>query len=457
MCARMFPEESDKIERYVGGLPDMIHGSVMASKPKTVQDAVEFATELMDKKIRTLLNVRLRIKGSKMITNNKKTKGRTLAGPTLLGMGRRIHMGDLSHCVLKATITMMVRVLLNATSATELAIWPMTVGVLQLLTIRETSLAMNVGVKTMDVYHVEFRMLRVRTLESTLPLNEINSQIHPSIVITTSPPVLPIEDPEDSLIMGNEELNTIPEKESDEFIKSSVKDFIPILSEFEDTSRSDSACILPSCDDFSPSDIPEEKAVTFSNPLFNSNDDFISSDDESLYDEDVLKVNVKIYSNTLFEFKDEYISSDVNLFFDEVLEDIECKDSYDPNLDELTFLVTPLFDSNKDEYFTPGDDVELLLHHDPSIPKMSVASILEGITNEPPLKENDDLFDLESMNDNRKKILYDAPIADLMFEDKIFNPGIHDQIFSPTYDCPDFEDSRARSFIHRPLEFQSLA
>nr|GEX41030.1 reverse transcriptase domain-containing protein [Tanacetum cinerariifolium] len=27
MCVRMFPEESDKIEKYVGGLPDMIHGS----------------------------------------------------------------------------------------------------------------------------------------------------------------------------------------------------------------------------------------------------------------------------------------------------------------------------------------------------------------------------------------------------------------------------------------------
>ncbi|GJS84555.1 hypothetical protein Tco_0751096 [Tanacetum coccineum] len=53
MCARMFPEESDKIKRYVGGLPDMIHGSVMASKPKTMQDVIEFATNLMDKKIRT--------------------------------------------------------------------------------------------------------------------------------------------------------------------------------------------------------------------------------------------------------------------------------------------------------------------------------------------------------------------------------------------------------------------
>ncbi|GJW15795.1 putative reverse transcriptase domain-containing protein [Tanacetum coccineum] len=52
LCGRMFPEESDKIEKYVGGIPDMIHGSVMASKPKTMQDAVEIVTELMDKNIR---------------------------------------------------------------------------------------------------------------------------------------------------------------------------------------------------------------------------------------------------------------------------------------------------------------------------------------------------------------------------------------------------------------------
>ncbi|GJZ50666.1 reverse transcriptase domain-containing protein [Tanacetum coccineum] len=53
LYGRMFPEESNKIEKYVGGLPDMVHGSVVASKPKTMQDAVEIATELMDKKIRT--------------------------------------------------------------------------------------------------------------------------------------------------------------------------------------------------------------------------------------------------------------------------------------------------------------------------------------------------------------------------------------------------------------------
>nr|GEZ31057.1 hypothetical protein [Tanacetum cinerariifolium] len=123
-----------------------------------------------------------------------------------------------------------------------------------------------------------------------------------------------------------------------------------------------------------------------------------------------------------------------------MLEDIECKDSYDSNLDESTFLVTPLSNSNEDEYFATGDDVELLLHRDQSTPMMSVASIIEGFTDEAPLKENDDLFDLEHKNDDWKKILYDAPINDLMSED-----------------CPDLEASRAPGFVHRPLELLSLA
>ncbi|GKD32603.1 hypothetical protein Tco_1248112 [Tanacetum coccineum] len=156
--------------------------------------------------------------------------------------------------------------------------------------------------------------------ESTIPLNEIVSQIHLSIAITT---VLPTIEPEDSLIMGNEELNTILEKESDEVIKSSVEDLVPIPSEFEDTFGSDSECDLPLCNDFSLIIVSEEKSMTFSNPLFDSNDDFTSSDDESLTDEDVSEDTVKIYSNPLFEFDDEYISNDVNPLFDEIIEDIE--------------------------------------------------------------------------------------------------------------------------------------
>ncbi|GKD70580.1 putative reverse transcriptase domain-containing protein [Tanacetum coccineum] len=54
MCDRMFPEESDEVEKYVDGLSDMIYGSVKASKPKTMQEAIEFATELIDQKILTL-------------------------------------------------------------------------------------------------------------------------------------------------------------------------------------------------------------------------------------------------------------------------------------------------------------------------------------------------------------------------------------------------------------------
>ncbi|GJS24924.1 putative reverse transcriptase domain-containing protein [Tanacetum coccineum] len=55
LCVKMFSEESYKIERYVGGLPNMIHGSVVASKPKIMQEAIEIATELMDKKICTFV------------------------------------------------------------------------------------------------------------------------------------------------------------------------------------------------------------------------------------------------------------------------------------------------------------------------------------------------------------------------------------------------------------------
>nr|GFA73979.1 hypothetical protein [Tanacetum cinerariifolium] len=141
------------------------------------------------------------------------------------------------------------------------------------------------------------------------------------------PPRFPL-DPEDSLIMGNEELNTIPKKESDEVIKSSVEDFVPIPSESEDTSRSDSEWDLPSLMTSHPSN------------------------------EDVPKENVKIYSNPLFEFDDEYISSGGKPIFNEVSEDIKSKYSYDSNLNELALLVTLLFYSNEDECFDPGDDVD---------------------------------------------------------------------------------------------------
>nr|GEW91249.1 hypothetical protein [Tanacetum cinerariifolium] len=72
----------------------------------------------------------------------------------------------------------------------------------------------------------------------------------------------------DSLIIGDEHLNTILEKESDELNKSSVEDLVPNPSEFEDECE----CDMPDCDDSQTINFS-----TFSNPLF---DDSTSSDDE---------------------------------------------------------------------------------------------------------------------------------------------------------------------------------
>ncbi|GJX46142.1 hypothetical protein Tco_0271332, partial [Tanacetum coccineum] len=47
-------------------------------------------------------------------------------------------------------------------------------------------------------------------------------------------PVLPIEEPDNSLSIGDKHLDTIPEKESDKVIKSSVENLVPIPSESKD-------------------------------------------------------------------------------------------------------------------------------------------------------------------------------------------------------------------------------
>ncbi|GJV45275.1 reverse transcriptase domain-containing protein [Tanacetum coccineum] len=153
-----------------------------------------------------------------------------------------------------------------------------------------------------------------------------NKPVQVSLVFAITS-TLPSIEPKDSLIKGDEHLSTF-----------SAEEIIPIPRESEDTSRSDSKNVLPSCDDFSS------------------------------------------------------------------INDIECKDSYDSNLDESTFLVTPLSDSNKDKCLTPEDDIEILLHHDPSTPLKSVASILEGFINDPPFEENDDLFDLECKTNDEAEL-----------------------------------------------------
>ncbi|GJY21871.1 hypothetical protein Tco_0394437 [Tanacetum coccineum] len=116
----------------------------------------------MDKRSALLLNARLRTRGSWITllrtirTNISRTRGKILAKLTLQGIGRRNITADLSRYVLNATITIMVHVLPNATSAIELAIWPVIVGVLRMPILLITKgalgqvrrlLALNVGIK----------------------------------------------------------------------------------------------------------------------------------------------------------------------------------------------------------------------------------------------------------------------------------------------------------------------
>nr|GEY27504.1 hypothetical protein [Tanacetum cinerariifolium] len=138
---------------------------------------------------------------------------------------------------------------------------------------------------------------RVIHKKSSISLNN-TSQISSVNAIA---PVLPTEEPEYSLSMEDKHLSTILETESDNVIKSSVKNLVQIPSEYEVTSDNENECDVPVKDESSPI------LTTFSNPIFDYNDDFTSSDDELLSKEDVSIENSKMYLNPLFD--DEEINS----------------------------------------------------------------------------------------------------------------------------------------------------
>ncbi|GJW78555.1 hypothetical protein Tco_0140237 [Tanacetum coccineum] len=94
-------------------------------------------------------------------------------------------------------------------------------------------------------------------------------------------PVLPIKEPDGSLSMGDEHLDTIPATESDEVIKSSVEDLVPIPSESEGIP--DKMCDVPLCENTTPLNALNEHSEI----IVNSNDDNSSSDDDSTYGEDI--------------------------------------------------------------------------------------------------------------------------------------------------------------------------
>nr|GFA36290.1 reverse transcriptase domain-containing protein [Tanacetum cinerariifolium] len=143
LCGRMFSGESDKVEKYVGGLPDMIYGSRAKGNLRIRQDPLETNNNN---------------------SNNTRTKGRTLAEFTPQHLVERSNMGDPNPYALNAIITTMVHVLLSATTATNLVILQATVGMWQIpimLTIRG-ALGQD---RSRDAMSVEFKEL----LEENVP------------------------------------------------------------------------------------------------------------------------------------------------------------------------------------------------------------------------------------------------------------------------------------------------
>ncbi|GJV19942.1 reverse transcriptase domain-containing protein [Tanacetum coccineum] len=242
--------------------------------------------------------------------------------------------------------------------------------------------------------------------------------------------IFPNNNLEDSFKMGDEDLNFIPNKELDK------EDLIPIPRE----SKIGKECDFPLCDDF-------QSFKTFSNPLFEKKDDFPSRNDESILKEEVHKETLKSYLNPLFEDDEEIISIEVSRQISPKVNSepsIESPISSSPSLssseaseysldefaDELALIDFSSYPERDD--MTPDDVIEFLLYGDPTsdpteskveefinenTPDMSKEFVLDDMSFSPKelnleslpkddFDNDDDLFEMDSNNDEWKRILY---------------------------------------------------
>ncbi|GKE52541.1 hypothetical protein Tco_1487697, partial [Tanacetum coccineum] len=220
----------------------------------------------------------------------------------------------------------------------------------------------------------------------------------------------------------------IPEMESDEFIKSSVEDLVPIPKESKDTSDSDKECDLP----FS---------VTFSNPLFNSNDDFTSSDDESFPEKDV----VLLVTHLSDANKDECFDPGGDI--DEI--DADFKDDYYNSEGDIIYLKSLLI---KD--IIPDLLPEVFLDHAPK--RLNDEPNIDDLK----IKENF-LFlragGIWKSDEDFSILLFLSPMTKEFGESEARDSHKNKRFSGGNLIAPDYEDSRARGFVHRSLELQYLA
>nr|GEZ88636.1 hypothetical protein [Tanacetum cinerariifolium] len=209
---------------------------------------------------------------------------------------------------------------------------------------------------------------------STYPSKRFNSFCYDDdddedyIVVIT--PDFPITD---SLIMDNEHLDTIPETESDEFIKSSVENLVSIPSESEDFSDIESECDMPDCDD--------SQTINFStefNPIHNEDLDSTPKNDrfytksyllESLLNRDTFMASSPKFDSFLEEFSGELAHTDLispginEAFYDDHVKDISSgsttthSDSslYDSFIFDLSINPFPLAD--RSDFYEFADEL----------------------------------------------------------------------------------------------------
>nr|GEX52954.1 hypothetical protein [Tanacetum cinerariifolium] len=147
---------------------------------------------------------------------------------------------------------------------------------------------------------------------STHPSKRLNSFCYDddedyTFAITPNKPVLSTEKPDNSLSIGDEHLHTILATDSDEFVKSSVENLIPIPNQIEDFSKSNEEFSLIDDDSFSIDNIDYAEASPPDSELVNSevmeivipevggiNDDILLMIKDDILHEKLLNVNLLI-------------------------------------------------------------------------------------------------------------------------------------------------------------------
>ncbi|GKB81449.1 hypothetical protein Tco_0948344 [Tanacetum coccineum] len=214
------------------------------------------------------------------------------------------------------------------------------------------------------------------------------------------------EKPVDFLIMEDEHLDTILETESDEFIKYNVENLVLTPSESEDFSDIESERDVPDCDDSQTTNFS-----TFSNSLF---DDSTSSDDESSHEEIIHEMSFETYSSPLFDLDEEIISSEFNPIHNEDLDSTPKDVRFDAKsylLESLVNLDTlmaspPKIDFLLDEF---ADELTHLQSIPPGIDNINLDPEGDILFLESLLYDNSSPQPLEAFQDNSNTIIESLP------------------------------------------------